>query len=36
MEHAKAMILGNYRITIAEIAERQGINVARPWCKPLV
>jgi hypothetical protein len=33
---AQAMILRNCTVTIAEIAARLGINVARPWCKPLV
>jgi hypothetical protein len=36
MKHAEAMILGNSGVTIAEIAARLRINVARPWCKPLV
>jgi hypothetical protein len=36
MERAEAVILGNCRVTIADIAARLGINVARPWCKPLV
>jgi hypothetical protein len=30
MEHAQAIILGNCRVTTAEIAERLGINVACP------
>jgi hypothetical protein len=34
MESAQAMILGNSKVTIAEIAARLGMNVARPWCKP--
>jgi hypothetical protein len=33
MERAEAMILENCRVTVAEIAARLGINVARPWCK---
>jgi hypothetical protein len=36
MESAQAMILGNWRVSIAEIAARLGINVVRPWCKPIV
>jgi hypothetical protein len=35
MERDQAMILGNWRVTIAEIAARLGIYVTRPWCKPL-
>jgi hypothetical protein len=33
---AQAAILGNCRVTIAEIAARLGINVTCPWAKPLV
>jgi hypothetical protein len=36
MEHVQAMILGNCRVTIVEIAARVGINVSRPWSKLLV
>jgi hypothetical protein len=36
VERAQAMIHGNCRVTIAETAARLGINVARPWFKPLV
>jgi hypothetical protein len=36
MVHIQAVILGNYRVTTAEIFVRLGINVAHPWCKPLV
>jgi hypothetical protein len=36
MERARAMILGNCKVTIAKTAARLGIDVARPWCKPLV
>jgi hypothetical protein len=36
LERAQSVVLGNRRITIAEIAARLAINVARPWCKPLV
>jgi hypothetical protein len=36
MERAQAMILGNYRVTVAETAARLGINVTCPWCKPPV
>jgi hypothetical protein len=35
MERAQAKILGNCWVTIAEIAARLGINVARPWCNHL-
>jgi hypothetical protein len=34
MERAQTMIFGNCRVTIAEISERLGTNVARPWGKP--
>jgi hypothetical protein len=34
MECDQAMILG--KVTIVDIATRLGINVAHPWCKPLV
>jgi hypothetical protein len=30
MEHAQAMILGNCKVTVVEIAARLGINVACP------
>jgi hypothetical protein len=36
MERAQAMILGNCKVTIAEITARLGIIFACPWCKPLV
>jgi hypothetical protein len=36
MEHVQALILGNCRVTVADIAARLGISVARPLCKPLV
>jgi hypothetical protein len=36
MKRAQAKILGNCRVTTAEIAAILGINVARPWCKPPV
>jgi hypothetical protein len=36
MQRAQAMILGKCRVTTAETAEKMGINVARPWYKPLM
>jgi hypothetical protein len=38
IEHgsAQAMIFANCRVSTANISERLGLNVARPWCKPLV
>jgi hypothetical protein len=36
MEGAQAVILENCTVTIGEIVARLGIDVARPWCKPLV
>jgi hypothetical protein len=36
MECSQTMILGNFRVTIVEIAARLGINVAHLWCKPLM
>jgi hypothetical protein len=36
MEHAEAMILGNKRVTVAEIAAKLGISIANSWCRLLV
>jgi hypothetical protein len=36
MKFAQAMILGNCRVSIVEIAASLGVNDAHPWCKPLV
>jgi hypothetical protein len=36
MEHAQAVVLGNCRITVVEIAARLGINVAYSLCKPIL
>jgi hypothetical protein len=34
LERVEEKIFENCRVNVAEIAERLGINVARPWCKP--
>jgi hypothetical protein len=31
IKHAQAVILGNCRVIITEIAARLGINVVHPW-----